>query len=482
MISRCNYVKVHFNTILVFCLALSIISSASFAWNIPGDVAVCTAANYQGSPQMISDGSSGAIIVWEDSRNGANSDIYAQRVNSSGIPQWSADGIAVCTAANNQRVLQLVSDDSGGAIIVWEDYRQGANTDIFAQRLDSSGFCQWTIDGVSVCTAAYNQGSPELVSDGSGGAIIVWQDARNGVSYDIYAQRLNASGFSQWTTDGVSVCTAAEFQGSPQLVSDGSGGAIIVWQDYRNGNSDLYGQRLNSSGFSQWTTDGITVCTSANYQGASQLVNDGSGGVIIVWQDYRSGNYDLYVQRLDSSGFSQWTTDGVAVCTDTNEQTYPALVSDGSSGTIIFWHDARSGNYDIYGQRFNPSGVTQWTANGVTVCTDTNTQLNPAVVSDGSNGAIIVWQDYRSSNTDIYVQRLNTSGVSQWTTNGVTVCTATNNQYHPILVSDGSGGAIIAWQDYRNGNYDIYAQSVTTDGFVPVELSRFVVMEAIADN
>ncbi|MFB3896657.1 MAG: hypothetical protein ACE14V_10185, partial [bacterium] len=60
--------------------------------------------------------------------------------------------------------------------------------------------------------------------------------------------------------------------------------------------------------------------------------------------------------------------------------------------------------------------------------------------------------------------------------------TATNNQYYPILVSDGSGGAIIAWQDYRNGNYDIYAQSVTTDGFVPVELSRFVVMEAIADN
>src|SRR5208283_1527483 len=57
-----------------------------------------------------------------------------------------------------------------------------------------------------------------------------------------------------------------------------------------------------------------------------------------------------------------------------------------------------------------------------------------------------------------------------WITNGVAICTAANNQYIPTLVSDGSGGAIITWEDFRNGSFDIYAQSVNSSGstFIPV--------------
>jgi hypothetical protein len=37
----------------------------------------------------------------------------------------------------------------------------------------------------------------------------------------------------------------------------------------------------------------------------------------------------------------------------------------------------------------------------------------------------------------------------------------------PTIVSDGSSGAIITWQDKRSGNYDIYAQRVFSDGSLP---------------
>ena len=43
---------------------------------------------------------------------------------------------------------------------------------------------------------------------------------------------------------------------------------------------------------------------------------------------------------------------------------------------------------------------------------------------------------------------------------GSTVCTREGDQYRPQLVSDGEGGAIIAWQDSRTGNEDVYAQKV----------------------
>src|SRR5437899_3091572 len=68
-----------------------------------------------------------------------------------------------------------------------------------------------------ISTAAGNQSSPSVTSDGFGGAIIAWQDYRSGTIYDIYAQRINASGAVLWTTDGVPISTMANDQYSPVI-------------------------------------------------------------------------------------------------------------------------------------------------------------------------------------------------------------------------------------------------------------------------
>jgi hypothetical protein len=45
------------------------------------------------------------------------------------------------------------------------------------------------------------------------------------------------------------------------------------------------------------------------------------------------------------------------------------------------------------------------------------------------------------------------------------ICTVSGNQMNPTITSDGSGGAIITWQDYRSGSYsDIYAQRIYKNG------------------
>jgi hypothetical protein len=41
-----------------------------------------------------------------------------------------------------------------------------------------------------------------------------------------------------------------------------------------------------------------------------------------------------------------------------------------------------------------------------------------------------------------------------------------SNQINPTAVTDGSGGAIIAWQDKRGGNYDVYASRVLQSGSI----------------
>ncbi|MBI4725789.1 hypothetical protein HY768_00950 [candidate division TA06 bacterium] len=179
------------------------------------------------------------------------------------------------------------------------------------------------------------------------------------MNYDIYAERINASGVTQWTVNGIPICTANQYQGFPQIVSDGSGGAIIAWQDNRSGTADIYVQRVNASGLTQWTSNGVAVCIATGDQWRITIVSDGSGGAIISWKDSRSGNYDIYCQRVQSSGMTQWTGDGVAICTAAYNQDYPMIVSDGSNGAIITWQDPRSGtNWDIYAQRVDSTGST----------------------------------------------------------------------------------------------------------------------------
>ena len=170
-------------------------------------------------------------------------------MSATGVVQWTANGVAICTAAEDQAFSTITSDGAGGAIITWYDYRIGTNYDIYAQRINSSGAVQWTANGVAICTAARHQEFPTITSDGAGGAIITWRDRRSGTNWDVYARRINAAGAVQWTDNGVAISTAANDQLYPTIVSDGAGGAIITWQDYRSGtNWDIYAQQVSANG------------------------------------------------------------------------------------------------------------------------------------------------------------------------------------------------------------------------------------------
>ncbi|MGH7492888.1 MAG: esterase/lipase family protein [bacterium] len=185
-------------------------------------------------------------------------DIWAQRIDSTGSLRWqtfNGIGVAVCTAAGFQLNVKLTSDGDGGAIMTWQDAR-GGNSHIFAQRLSPNGAPQWTPDGVTICTAANSRSNPVITSDLAGGAILAWSDERNGaagyVTADIYAQRLSANGVAQWAVDGVAMCAAPDGQLEPAIASDAQGGAFIAWRDHRNNgdpqrtmNTDIYAQRTS---------------------------------------------------------------------------------------------------------------------------------------------------------------------------------------------------------------------------------------------
>jgi hypothetical protein len=425
-------------------------------------IAISTAINDQWATQIINDGMGGAIIVWMDERNG-DLDIYAQRINSTGDIQWNANGIPICNANHNQYDPQITSDGEGGAIIVWYDFRNEIDYDIYAQRINSTGEIQWNLNGKAICTETGNQMKPKIISDGLGNMIIIWHDSRSGVDKDIYAQKINLTGEGLWTDNGTTVCTASNDQVDLELTDDEEGGAIIVWRDYRNNvNNDIYAQRINSTGFNQWNANGTVICNEDRDQYESDIISDNQGGAIITWTDKRNGPGDIFAQRINSTGFTQWALNGTGICTFSGDQYFPRIIRSGIDGAIIVWIDHRSDTTDIYTQKIDFTGNSQWTSNGTSICTESYSQVAPAIVNNGADGAFITWYDDRSgTNFDIYAQLINSTGDIQWSTNGEAVCTAPDDQKWPSIAYDDTKGAIIAWSDDRGGySSDIYAQKI----------------------
>jgi hypothetical protein len=447
-----------------FCTALH----AQALWTANG-VPICTYGGDQRFPVIASDSAGGAIIAWQDDRWGAlDTDIYAHRIDSSGQVEWTSDGLAVSWPSGQQEAPEIVADGAGGAIIVWRDTRNGAGYDIYAQKLDDMGTTLWSMDGELICDAPDDQQYQRLVSDGAGGAIIVWQDERWGIDdYDIYAQRIDANGDTLWAEDGIAVCYALDVQALPSIIGDGSGGAIIAWQSWNDTTEwDIYAQRIDADGDTLWAPNGVAVCVDTCQQGEPELVTDGAGGAIIVWKDRRNGNEnEIWGQRIDADGDVLWWSQGVAICTTANNYIAPIqIINDGSGGAIVAWGDEESGSdVDIRAQRIDGNGNIFWPENGLGVCTAPWTQAYPEMVTDGDGGAIIAWMDGRSSTVDIYSQRVTALGDTIPPHDGLAVSNHYGAQEYHSVIGDGSGGAIIVWEDDRSGKEDIYAQHINFD-------------------
>ncbi|MFP5041868.1 T9SS type A sorting domain-containing protein [Parasediminibacterium sp. JCM 36343] len=457
-----------------------------------------------------SDGNGGMFLAWIDFRDSASKSIYVQRILTDGTVKFTSEVLVTDVTGDSissKSNLVIVADSAGGAILVWQDFRHvvpgNSNIEVYGQRVDANGKLLWAKDGVRLSVADNKVSNklgatPLLLS--STEMLVVFGDNRAGTS-DLYAQKINiANGATLWPADISLHGSQTGSQTSPVLLPDGSKGAFVVWQDPRQGNTnaDIYAQRISNSGAILWATAGAPVCSAVNQQLTPQIIADGTGGIIVTWSDQRAAVADgnIYAQRLNSSGAAQWATDGVLVCNFTGNQSNPYIVKGGTGGYIIVWSDQRKGVSDrnIFAQSIDNNGTPQWTTavvGGVPVCQATGLQPQSAVttgikvLADSSNGAYIIWDDSRltSTNTDIYAQRLTSTGTvaTGWAADGNVVCNATGNQQTPNALLVEANNVIVAWKDTRNGGSEIYASKLLPAGGLLLPVS-FVGITAVSVN
>lgn len=225
--------------------------------------------------------------------------------------------------------------------------------------------------------------------------------------------------------------------------------------------------------WAQWYPTGVPVATALADQSAAVTAPDGSGGLYVVWQDYRNGGvgnglFDIYAQHVLSSGATDpaWAAGGMPVCALPEAQTMPSVLADGAGGAFVTWLDRRGVSHNVaYMTRLTPTGLhPAWPANGVAL-TDTAGVIDWEVqmVSDGSTGVYAmspIFQVYR----DLRVQHVSASGVldPNFTAAGVRagIIDYWGNRGESIT-TDGAGGVLIAW---KTGGTRTYANRVLASG------------------
>ena len=246
----------------------------------PAGFVISQAANDQNLPAVAFDGTN-SLVVWADYRDSTRFHVYGARVTPDGAV-LDPSGITITTVPGVQYAPALASDGAN-SLVVWQDTRNGTDWDIYGTRVSPQGE---VLDpaGVAVSLAANHQRFPAEVFDGAG-FLVVWQDNRYGSDYDIFGTRVTSQG-TALDPSGIPVSTAAEDQLLPALGFDGANG-LVVWEDYRDGSDyDIFGARLSPQGT---VFDSGPVVSESQDQTFPRLGVANGGRMLLVYEG-RAGN------------------------------------------------------------------------------------------------------------------------------------------------------------------------------------------------
>ena len=288
---------------------------------------------------------------------------------------------------------------------------------------------------------------------------------------------LSAAAAAQWPAlcnSNRRVAGRANEQTLPKIAATPNGGLVIVWQDRASGNFDTYLQRVNADGVLQWAV-GVPVSAfpQDTWLTGYDLQVDPSGNVLIALSDIRSGtDRDIYAYRLNAAGQFSWGANGAVVSANANLEADPRLAVTAGGNSVIVWTENCDTTEVINLRKLGTGGQDLWDPPTRTL-TDSITLSTPRIVASDSDRVIVLYLRHTgtepASPRHLVLQKFGASVQPLWGKGGVVVfdTSGIGPQMSPELLSDSAGGAFACWQVTADGvTPRVYAQHVLADGSI----------------
>jgi PKD repeat protein len=185
------------------------------------------------------------LIVWQEKQAG-EWDIYGQQLH---VGNGLYGGLITISSANQgqQRPRAAHNPDDDQYLVVWEDFRNESDLNVYAQKINSDGSEDGGNFVIANSAAAASQERPVVIyADNLDRYHIIWQDDRDAgtLGWDLRGQWLGSDGSSLGTLDAPVVRYIGDQQ-EPDIAYSGDSlynRALTVWEDTRSGNSNIYGR------------------------------------------------------------------------------------------------------------------------------------------------------------------------------------------------------------------------------------------------
>lgn len=391
------------------------------------------------------------------------------------VPSWPTNGVSVVDPHRKGYAFGVMGLADGGGTFLWvpKSYTDFSRI----ARLTSAGTIptNWPTGGIRLPGPGRIGG--RMVPDAVGGMFFVYQMVQYG---DYFAFRFDRNGVPVpgWGDSSGKVPVAlsgdALIFGSTTM-EDGSGGFYFAWDTGLPDQSAIRLRRISSLGSSSpgWPDTGIVVYTAPEGRGGPSIIPDGADGVLLTWVDHRSGEADVYAQRVSGDGRLLWTDFPSGRPVDTRPLLqYASPVADGNGGMFVFIHQTEAPvgrQVDFFVQHLLADGsfAPGFSATPKPVAVAPGYAQNLMAIPDGTGGAFISFEDYRSGGPDFYLHHLSATGdpMPGWPVNGLAVgADRGRGEFYGRIASDMQGGVWCAYESEGADGRRIFTQHVRGDG------------------
>jgi hypothetical protein len=174
---------------------------------------------------------------------------------------------------------------------------------------------------------------PHVAIDRQNRVWVVWSQQANG-NWDLYARRFDPAAQEWSTLERLTNDPQSDI--NPRIASDGNGRIAVVWQGFRNGQSDVFLKTLDGE---RWGSD-VRVSQHATNEWEPALAFDRTGNIWIAYDSYRAGNYDVFLTKV-SSGTSRG--DEIAVSASPRFEARATVAVDTANRVWVAWEEGLAG-------------------------------------------------------------------------------------------------------------------------------------------
>ena len=399
------------------------------------------------SPAVTADSSGNFVVTWYDYRNNY-AQVYGQKFVDDTISGANFK-ISEDQLTSSKSFVSCGINDGDNLVSAWLDYGNPTEYRIYSRLLDSSDQPVAPSIRVDIDSLSSSETDPALKVMNDGSFIVVWTDKRNR-TYKTYFQRYDADG-NPLGTNVNNDDRGAQYNPKIALLKDGN--FLLIWREYSQNiynQSEVLGQKYFKTGEKIGDPFIISSIYRKGDANDPDVCSNSNGEVVVTWQKRYGSIYSIVAEKLDNDG--KIIKNNFLVTDDTTSYKYrPKAGIDSLGNFAITYYSYKNNNYDIFLNRYNSSGLELDSAIVVNDDKTRSTQYYPDISVNPGGDCIVTWYDYRTPN-GVYFQEyknIGSTGSFQKVDSNMAVADYVISYCTPTVSLQDNGEFVISWTEWN---------------------------------